>query len=79
MATVEAMFEEVRQGILPDTLDVDTRAIPALLASKGVRYVTFDDWKRLDEIEVAAGKAVGKPREKISVVQDMITALDGTI
>ncbi len=79
VATVGAMFEEVKQGILPDTLDVDTKAIPALLASKGVRYVTFDDWKRLDEIEVAAGKAIGKPREKISVVQDMITALDGAI
>jgi hypothetical protein len=72
------MFEEVKQGILPDKLGADTHAIPTLLANKGVRYVTFDDWKRLDEIEIEAGKPLGKPREKISVVQEMLDALDGT-
>lgn len=78
VAAVNAMFAEVKQGILPDNLVADPNAIPTLLANKGVRYVTFADWKRLDEIEVEAGKPLGKPREKITVVQEMLEALEGT-
>ena len=77
VATVKAMLEEVKQGILPDNLATDTNAIPTLLANKGVRYVTFDDWKQLDTIEVEAGKPQGKPREKIATVKEMLDALNG--
>ena len=38
------------------------RQVPALLAGKGVRCVTFADWKRLDELEVKRGQPAGKPR-----------------
>ena len=77
VATVKAMLEEVQQGVLPASLPADANAIPSLLSDKGVRYVTFSDWKRLDQIEVEAGKPLGKPREKISVVQEMLAALSG--
>jgi ferredoxin--NADP+ reductase len=40
-------------------------AMPQLLRSRGVRYVTFEDWKRIDAEEVARGKAAGKVREKL--------------
>ena len=77
VATVKAMIEEVKQGILPNNLDADINAIPTLLANKGVRYVTFEDWKQLDQIEVETGKPLGKPREKITTVKEMFDALDG--
>ena len=36
--------------------------------------VSFDDWRRLDEIEIDDGQKLGKPREKIL---DFSTAIDG--
>jgi len=51
-------------------------AIPALLAAKSVRAVTFEDWKRLDEMEVKRGEAIGKPREKFTTIAEMLAALE---
>jgi ferredoxin--NADP+ reductase len=52
-------------------------AIETLLRQRGVRWVSFEDWTRLDAIEVARGKERGKIREKFSKIEDMLAALDG--
>ena len=46
-----------------------------LLAGRGVRVVSYDDWRRIDAAEVARGAAVGKPREKFVTVDEMLAAL----
>ena len=43
-----------------------------VLKERGVEVVTFDDWRRLDVEEKAKGAAVGKPREKVTGVKDML-------
>jgi ferredoxin/flavodoxin---NADP+ reductase len=76
IATVRALLEDV------PALPADARpaaapeAVPALLAAKGVRTVTFADWKRLDALEVQKGQPLGKPREKFTTVEAMLAALD---
>jgi NADPH-dependent glutamate synthase beta subunit-like oxidoreductase len=55
-------------------LSVDPDAIPALLAHKQVRAVTFADWKKIDQIEVATGKKRGKPREKLTTIAELLDA-----
>jgi ferredoxin--NADP+ reductase len=35
-----------------------------LLAERGVRWVGWPDWQRLDAVEVEAGAAAGRPRVK---------------
>ena len=50
-------------------------AVPALLAHKQVRAVTFTDWKRIDQIEIAAGKKRGKPREKLTTIAELLAAV----
>ncbi len=47
----------------------------ALLESRGVRYVSFQDWERLDHIEAEKGQAVGAPRKKFFRVAEMLEAL----
>jgi len=54
----------------PDNADLD-----ALLAERGVRVVHFDDWKKIDEAELARGKAKGKPRDNFTTIEDMLAAL----
>jgi ferredoxin--NADP+ reductase len=50
-------------------------AIDGLLRERGVRFVSFDDWRRLDEVEVARGAQRGAPRDKIVDVEAMLEIL----
>lgn len=51
--------------------------MPELLRSRGIRYVTFDDWKRIDAEEVARGKAKGKVREELFHLDDFLRFVKG--
>src|SRR5262249_2786815 len=73
-ATVQAMLEDAARHAAGDGLSPDPDAIPALLAHKQVRAVTFTDWKRIDQIEIAAGKKRGKPREKLTTIAQLVPA-----
>ena len=47
--------------------------LDALLQSRGVDVVTFRDWKKIEEAEIARART-GAPREKFVAVEDMIAA-----
>ena len=47
--------------------------LDALLEGRGVDIVTFRDWKKIEEAEIARARA-GAPREKFVAVEDMIAA-----
>jgi len=53
----------------------DRDAIISLLRERGVQPVSFDDWKRLDDVEVARGARRGAPRDKIVDVEAMLAVL----
>lgn len=40
--------------------------------STGVKPVLFSDWEKIDSVETSKGEAIGKPREKILTVQEML-------
>ncbi|MEN6586946.1 MAG: NADP oxidoreductase, partial [Sulfuricella sp.] len=50
-------------------------AIVALLRGRGLQVVTFDDWKQLDDVEVARGERRDAPRDKIVDVEAMLAVL----
>ncbi len=50
-------------------------ALDALLASRGVRPVSFADWQCLNAAEVARA-APGRPREKFTRIAEMLAVLD---
>ncbi|MBW8784938.1 MAG: pyridine nucleotide-disulfide oxidoreductase, partial [Novosphingobium sp.] len=49
-------------------------AFDALAAARGVRAVTFDDWKKIEEAETRRARE-GAPREKFTDVAEMIAAI----
>ncbi|GMW03187.1 MAG: pyridine nucleotide-disulfide oxidoreductase [Candidatus Hydrogenedentota bacterium] len=53
-----------------------TRALISLLKQRGIRTVSFDDWRRIDEAEVERGKTRNKPREKFTRIEEMLAVLD---
>jgi hypothetical protein len=50
--------------------------LQGLLKGRGIRWVTFIDWLKLDAEEQERGRKKGKPREKFETVKDMMTFLD---
>lgn len=38
----------------------------------GVKPVMFSDWEKIDRVETSRGEAIGKPREKLLTVEEML-------
>ncbi len=53
----------------------EPEAIVSLLRGRGVRVVSFSDWKQLDEVEVARGARRGAPRDKVVALGAMLDVL----
>jgi ferredoxin--NADP+ reductase len=73
--TAAAMLEDL--ATTPPAPEWQPEAVDRLLAVKGVRRVDFDDWRRLDKLEIERGRAQGRPRVKLARVEEMLAALDG--
>jgi ferredoxin--NADP+ reductase len=74
-ATVNAMVADL--PALPRLRDNrrDPSQIEELLRERGIDYVTYADWQILDRYEVAAGRAQGRPRVKVTTVPEMMTVI----
>ena len=62
-ATVEAMLDDLPRlkGLGDDHRDPSAIELPR---GRGVDYATYRDWQILDQHEVAAGRAEGRPRKR---------------
>lgn len=74
--TVDTLLADVQQGA------VHVPALPApdaaeqLIRDRQPDFVSYDDWRRLDALETARGKAAGRPRVKFTSVREMLEALE---
>ncbi len=75
-------IESVKQML--DTFDAPARDphetggiddVKELLDSKGVDYVSFQDWKHLDSHEVKEGSALERPRKKVCSIPEMLAVI----
>jgi NADPH-dependent glutamate synthase beta subunit-like oxidoreductase len=70
----EAAFHQIEEDF-PEGAKPGRSAFGTLLEERGVRAVTFDDWKKIEAAEIA--NAVGKaPRRKFSEITEMLAVLD---
>ncbi|KAH8263935.1 hypothetical protein KR038_007517 [Drosophila bunnanda] len=70
MSGAFAVAKSICDDIATNVLDT-TSAKPGYDADDK-RVVTWDGWRRIDEFESNAGKAKGKPREKIVSIEEML-------
>jgi len=49
--------------------------VEGLFRERGVRWVSFEDWERIDQSEKSKGQVGGKPREKFTDVNEMVDVL----
>lgn len=73
--TVNMMLEDLQKGnvLAPAHPGVDDAA--QLVASRQPKFITFADWLKLDQIELANGAKQGRPRVKITSVAEMLKAV----
>ncbi|HYX48631.1 MAG TPA: hypothetical protein VE843_02725, partial [Ktedonobacteraceae bacterium] len=74
-ATVESMLADLPtlQGISDDLRD--SSCIVTYLRERKIDYVTYQDWKILDQYEVASGSRQGRPRVKVTTVPEMMAVI----
>ena len=74
-ASVEAMLVDLPhvQGIGDDLRDLSR--IVAYLHERDIDSVTYQDWKMLDQYEVASGSSQGRPRVKVTTVPEMMAVI----
>lgn len=75
--TVTQLLADIDAQAMPD-LDPGVASIDALLNERGVVVTDWDDWQRLDAEERRRGEAAGRPRVKITDVDEMLAVIQGT-
>jgi ferredoxin--NADP+ reductase len=74
--TSDMLLADLARGDLRQPTTPDRTAIETLLRNRGVRYVSYDDWRILDRLEIERGQAIGRPRVKFTHVAEMLAALE---
>ncbi len=74
IATAKSMLDDVATTKPAPLSDPDE--IVQLLKSRDVRYVSIEDWRMLDRLEVANGAIKGRPRIKLTRTEEMLIALN---
>ena len=73
--TVVCMMQDRANGRVHHPEEPSPAAVEALLRQRQPRCFSYDDWRRLDQLEIAAGRPAGRPRVKFTGVDEMAAAL----
>lgn len=71
--SAQHILEDLRAGKLgtPSHHEVETH-----MTGKGLRHIGYHEWKALDQIERDRGQALGRPRLKLTSIEEMLTHLE---
>ncbi|GBD31562.1 NADPH-ferredoxin reductase FprA [bacterium HR33] len=74
--TVERMLEDLSRGrvLTPDHPSIEQAA--RLVAERQPRFVSYEDWRKIDQLETACGGDQGRPRVKCTSEEEFFAALD---
>jgi ferredoxin--NADP+ reductase len=76
--TVACMVEDLGADRVLVPPEPAAAAAEALVAQRQPHWFSYADWRRLDELEVARGRPLGRPRVKFVRVEEMLAALGRT-
>lgn len=72
--TVQCLLEDIEK--LDDGINKSgAKAIYSILGGKNIRHISFNDWKKIDAKEIEIGEPKGKPREKFTYVDEMLSVI----
>lgn len=73
--TATAMREDAARGATFRPPHPEPEAAERLVRERQPKAFTYDDWRLLDEHEIALGAPLGRPRVKLCSVEDMLEVL----
>jgi ferredoxin--NADP+ reductase len=73
--TANAMLEDAQRGATLQPARADALSAENLIRARQPRFVSFADWLKLDQLELARGAEQGRPRIKFTRVEEMLRAL----
>jgi ferredoxin--NADP+ reductase len=73
--TVECIAEDIKNGNINIPTEHDSETIEKLIKKIQPDYVTYDDWLKINKLEMEKGEAEGRPRVKYTSVGEMLKAL----
>ena len=73
--TVECMFEDLARGAVLEPARPEAADAEALVRQRQPNFVSYADWLKLDAIEVDRGRVQGRPRVKLTSIEEILTAL----
>jgi ferredoxin--NADP+ reductase len=68
------MVEDLAQGAILSPAHPQATAAEKRIRERQPAYFSYADWRRLNTLEVARGRAVGQPRVKFTRVEAMLAA-----
>jgi len=74
--TVKHMLADVVNKKTLTPSNTSRESVENLLKERGVRFIRYADWQKIDQAEVSAGEKAGRPRIKITEPSDMFKLLD---
>jgi ferredoxin--NADP+ reductase len=69
------MMEDLAKGLILNPSQPEAADAEKLIRQRQPDYFSYADWLRLNELEIAKGRATGRPRVKFTRVEDMLAAL----
>jgi len=72
--TVEHLLEDMAEDRLPEPENPDPAAVEALIAQRNPGLVAYSGWEAIDAAEKAAGEPLGRPRVKLTRIEEMLEA-----
>jgi ferredoxin--NADP+ reductase len=73
--TVACMLEDLARGAILQPAAPSAAAADALVRSRQPQCLSYDDWRYLDQLEVERGRALGRPRVKLTRLDEILTTL----
>jgi len=76
--TVRSLLEDVPSINPVDDECATPQAAEAFIKARRPDYVSYADWRLLDQIEASRGQALGRPRVKFIRIEEMVSAIAAT-
>ena len=73
--TVQLMMEDLEKGDLLKPAHPGKEEATSFIAERQPDYFSYQDWQRLDALEVGNGQKLGRPRLKFTDIESMVRAV----
>jgi ferredoxin--NADP+ reductase len=70
--TVDSILEDLAAGTLTDPASPDPAEFERMLRERRPDLVTYQGWTAIDQHERAAGEPSGRPRVKLTSIEEML-------